>query len=160
VVKWQSRIGQTVFTSIACAITYDVMYSSHNVFAFFQGDPASTVDAFGLFRNPNWPPIKVPPGGPRPPGPGIGNWIGVAVSIASSLIDVDCQGTCSRTECEACCKIVAGALSALNATGFVAGCVGSGGLFCVVSDIAAVLAEQDIINDLNFCMLQCRNKYP
>lgn len=132
-----------------------------NLYSYVGNNPVNTLDPWGLFKNPNWPPIKPPPGGPRPPGPGVSNWVGLLISAASALIDIDCQGRCSnRSDCESCCKLVAATMSALNAGGFVAGCVGSGGWFCLGSGLVAILAERQILNDLDSCMTQCQSKSP
>jgi hypothetical protein len=131
-----------------------------NLYSYTSNDPVNGVDVWGLFKNPNWPPIKPPPGGPRPPGPGVGNWMGLLISAASALIDIDCQGKCPRSSCESCCKTVAATMSALNAAGFAASCAGSGGWFCLASGAVAVLAQRDILKDLDSCMTQCQSKSP
>lgn len=131
-----------------------------NLYSYTSNDPVNGVDPWGLFKNPNWPPIKPPPGGPRPPGPGVRNWMGLLISAASALIDIDCQGKCPRSSCESCCKTVAATMSALNAAGFAASCAGSGGWFCLASGAVAVLAQRDILKDLDSCMAQCQSKSP
>ncbi|HOC57003.1 MAG TPA: RHS repeat-associated core domain-containing protein [Verrucomicrobiota bacterium] len=130
-----------------------------NLFQFVASDPVVGLDLWGL-KKPNWPPITVPPGGPRPPGPGLRNWMGLLASAAATLIDTDCQGKCSRSSCESCCKDVAATLSALNAAASVAACVGSGAWFCAAAGAVAILAQQDIIKNMDSCMLQCQSKSP
>src|SRR5581483_4902497 len=95
---------------------------------------------------------------PGPPGPAIA---GALISIAGAAIGAfaDCPGHChNKQQCESCCNKVFLATTALNVGGFAVGCIGSGGLLCLLNGATLLLSQLSINHSLNDCMISCQSK--
>jgi RHS repeat-associated protein len=130
-----------------------------NLYNYVANAPIANVDKDGLRIFGGLPPGGI--SGPfRPPGPSGPSIAGAGISFASALLGAfaDCSGKCPRSSCESCCKTVYAASTALNAGGAVVGCLGSGGLLCILNGAAAVASQISLNHSLDECMTKCQSK--